>query len=457
MARRFQRLLVVVLFAAFVPLLSANGFGVFDLSARAATLGGAFTGRADDSSALYYNLGGAAFLKGLRFKANLFFSNLPTKAYVPEIESSYSSSPMQYRGGYYATWHFSDRITLGLAGFTPYFSTMDLPWNWPGKALNIKSNLGAVYVRPALAVKLFENLSVGFGVDFVSARMDWWHGQIFPLRNSLTHGRMVESHYESKGSGTGYAAGALWKAHKRIQIGVRYQHKVKVKLEGTQRLWAPDSIAVVEIPNASEYPLSLTQVMREFRIPQPVTAEFTLPAEFAVGLMVIPWDRLALHLDFVWRGWSEFGDWEYAVADPEADLNQNFYDLYQETYGTAPSYGTQGFALGSKDVWSTKFGLEFKLSQVLSLRSGYSFNPSAIPNQALSPINPDLDQQVFTLGLGYEGPLFSIWDYEEQGGFSFDVYLKYMMSEEKQSDLPGFKFVYDTDYWILGVGVGLTS
>jgi len=456
MKRLFLRFLVILLFLTQVPFLKANGFAVFDISARAATLGGAFTARADDSSALYYNLGGMGFLGGLRFKANLMFNRLTTKASFPDIDRTFKSNPTQYRGAYFVAWHFADRFTLGLGGFNPYFFQFEMPWNWPGSLLNIESNFSAVYVRPAFGIKLFENLSVGFGVDFVSVRTKWLHGQIFPLPNSLTHGRIIEDMSKTKGSGTGFAAGALWKIHKRIQFGVRYQHKVKVELEGEDRLWASDSYEIVEVPDLREFPMSLTKLRREFRIPYPVTSQITLPAEFSAGLMVVPWDRLMLHVDFCWKGWSEFGDWRFSALDPEADLNRNFYDLYLETYGVAPAYGSQGLALDWKDVWSVKFGLEFKLSQVLGIRSGYSFNPSAIQNQAVEPITADLDQHILSFGIGYEGPLFSIWDFEEQGGFSFDAFLQYRLSKELQSSLPGFELVYNTDRLVFGVGIGLT-
>jgi long-subunit fatty acid transport protein len=442
-------------FLSGVPQLQANGFKKYNLSARAATLGGAFTARADDSSAVYYNPGGLGFFEGLRIKTNLLFNYLTTTAYIPETGQNFKSSPLQYRGSYFATWQFADRLTLGLAGFNPYLTQAEMSWNWPGKPLNMKSDFSAIYVRPALAIRLLENLSLGFGVDFVFARMNWRHGQIFPRLETLTQGWMVDSQYESKGSGIGFAGGALWKIHKRLQFGVRYQHKVKLDLEGKQYILDPSGAQVVEIPSPQEFPMSLTQRMREFRMPQTVTSQITLPAEFAAGLMIVPWDSLVLHMDLCWHGWSEFGDWEYQAADPEADLNQDFFDLYKEVFGIAPAYGRQGLTLGLRDVWSVKFGLEVKLSKVFAIRSGYSFNPSALSNHNVDPINTDLDQHIITVGLGYEGPMFSIWDFEEQGGLSFDVYLQYRMSEEQESSLAGFQYVYDTDRWILGFGVGL--
>jgi long-chain fatty acid transport protein len=297
---------------------------------------------------------------------------------------------------------------------------------------------------------------VGFGVDFVFTRLKWWHGQLFPLSNSITHARVVESQYKMDGNGMGFAAGMLWKAHKRIQLGIRYQHKVKIELKGDNRLWATDSFEIVEIPDLNDFPMDVTEKLIEFRVPQPIDSQLTWPAEFAAGLMVVPWDSLLLHFDLNWQGWSEFGEWSFANRKPEEYLNREFYDRYFDTYGIALPYGSQRLPLEWKDVWNLKFGLEFKLSRVLGLRAGYAFHPSAIQGQDVEPVTADLDRQILSFGIGYEGPLFSIWDFEEQGGFSFDAFLQYQLSKEMRSTLPGFEFVYNTDRLVFGVGVGLT-
>lgn len=52
----------------------AEGFKLFNNGGKAATLAGAFTARADDSSAVYYNPAGLAFLTGFQVNPNILYS-----------------------------------------------------------------------------------------------------------------------------------------------------------------------------------------------------------------------------------------------------------------------------------------------------------------------------------------------------------------------------------------------
>ena len=60
-----------------------------------------------------------------------------------------------------------------------------------------------------------------------------------------------------------------------------------------------------------------------------------------------------------------------------------------------------------------------------------------------------------SLGIGYEGPLFSIWSNEKISELSFDLYVQYIMGGAQQSVLPGAGLVYDSDYLVIGIGAGL--
>lgn len=63
--------------------LKASGFRNFELSARAATLGGAFVARMDDASAVFYNPAGLAFLTGFRVKTNINYLQMTSTAKHP--------------------------------------------------------------------------------------------------------------------------------------------------------------------------------------------------------------------------------------------------------------------------------------------------------------------------------------------------------------------------------------
>ncbi len=71
-------------------------------------------------------------------------------------------------------------------------------------------------------------------------------------------------------------------------------------------------------------------------------------------------------------------------------------------------------------------------------------------------IYPDLATNVYTLGFGYDGPVFSIFNEEEKiNDLSFDIFLRYSSAAARSSTLPGFEIGYDSSRLVFGVGVGL--
>jgi len=457
MSKKTSVLILIIVTLVNIRHLRANDFAPFELGARAATLGGAFVARADDVSAVYYNPAGMAFMGGIRFKVNMLFNFMKTNAYDLITDRTYKSDPMQIQGAFYLTLQLLDRLTFGMGYFNPYLNDMEWPSNWPGDPLCIEARLSTSHFRSTLAVKVVESFSVALGVDLVFARLDWRHAQIFPLESNWNYGRVVDSRYETKGTGLGFVAGLLWKTDKGFQIGARYKHKVRIDLEGENRYfyrgnWGTEDI--IDIPNLESYPLNLARLLREFYVPQDVTSRVTLPAELVLGIMITPIHRCAIQLDFQWTGWGEFGNWEFRPRDWGEDVNWDFIQKYNDSFGEYPKYDRQGIELNWKDTWSIKFGLEFCVSKVIALRTGYAYSPSALKDQSPTAIHPELNHHIISFGLGYEGPLFSIWDYEKTGGLSFDAFFQYMISKEQTSSLPGFEFSYDADRWVVGIGVG---
>ena len=101
------------------------------------------------------------------------------------------------------------------------------------------------------------------------------------------------------------------------------------------------------------------------------------------------------------------------------------------------------------------FGVEYILKNSIALRAGYTYQKSAANDQMLHPVFLDLDTNILSLGIGYEGAMFSIWRNEERmGEFSFDVFFQYGFSPSRESALPELSAVYKTNRWSLGVGVG---
>jgi long-subunit fatty acid transport protein len=175
-----------------------------------------------------------------------------------------------------------------------------------------------------------------------------------------------------------------------------------------------------------------------------------LPSEVAVGVFCAPVKNLTFSLDLQKLRWSQLGDWVFRLNYTEADLRAAMMDQ-----GT-PDISQQRVDLGMRDTWKVKFGLEYYLSRYLALRSGYSYNKSSVRGTDIHPLNPDFDQSIVSLGLGYEGPFFSYWSRERAGNLSFDLFFQYILSRAApSSSAPGYDLIYDGDRWVFGLGFGL--
>jgi long-chain fatty acid transport protein len=414
--------------------LEASRFRNFELGARAATLGGAFVARADDVSAVFYNPAGLAFLSGIRIKTNIHFLTQTLTAEYPGSPRSFESTPFHLRGSHFISLNIKNRISFGIGGFTP--ESMETKWPqwsnpWPGHSLSINSKLNTFCIRPVLAVNISNILGVGVGMDFIFSDALWLYDRI-----SFFHGRGsgldrdVSSKSEVSGKGLGFVAGILIRINDSLQVGGRYHPKVKLDLEGLTDL------------NIADY------WEPEFFWNQEVRSAFTIPQEFVLGFMYSPSKSLNFQLDIQWNEMSKIKHWEF-------NLDPQFYEEFEDFYGFIPYYARQGVDLNLRNTWRIMFGTEYYLSDFIALRAGYAYQKSAVNGQMLHPVFPDLDSNILSLGVGYEGPIFSFYNTDERiGGFSFDVYFQYGFSPSCTSTLTEFPAAYKASRWIIGVGVG---
>jgi long-chain fatty acid transport protein len=440
-----------------VPRLVADEFTFYETSARAAGMGGAFTARADDASALFYNPAGLAFQGGIRLKTNLLFGRRTVTAVLPEGSRTYRSNPSEIEGAHAVSWQALKGLSLGIGLFSPFSFQTRWLGTWEAGDASRLAKARAVSIRSALAVELFKGFAVSVGMDVVSSRLRWSHNLLFNMETyPLPEDASVESRHELSGHGLGFVAGALWKIAPAVQFGARYQSRMKVDYEGDNVFYVGWDMSTVRVPDPYEGLISVGELMDRFYRPQHVTGRQTFPEEIACGVALTPFPRLSLYADIQWDRWSEFGPWEFRSVLPDDELSTEFTPVYQEFYGIAPNYGTQGVDLGLKDTVKIKTGLEFRPGRSLAVRAGYVRSRSSVDDAHLSPIYPDLTANVYTFGFGFDGPVFSIFNEEERiNDLSFDLFIRYSSAAGATSTLPGFEIAYEANRFIFGVGVGL--
>jgi long-chain fatty acid transport protein len=452
--------LILVLGFAFVPSpLAADDFGSHEIGARAAALGGAFTARADDITSIYYNPAGLAFLKGLRVKTNLAFSRREIDAYVPEADKTFESSLGTLLPNFFLSWQPVKRVSLGLGYFSPYnFRSAWSHLAWPADNVSTASELDTRTLRSVLSAEVLKGLAFGVALDFVAMSVRWNNTVPFQTANyALPSDTEVGCRHSLSGHGLGFTASALWKVFPALQVGARYRKSAAVDLAGGNTFIVDWAFGEGEVPDPHGGTRSISSLLDLFFVSQRETGKMTLPREIAVGVALAPVPRLSFYLDVLWDKWSEFGRWEFRSVNSDENLNPAFTTEYQEFYGVVPNYGTLGTALTLRDSRKLKAGAEYRLGRWFSLRAGFARNESSVDAADLSPIYPDLDRSVYSLGGGYQGPIYSFYDSEAPlGELSFDVFFRYSSADRSASTLPGLEMTYGATGWVTGIGVGFS-
>jgi long-subunit fatty acid transport protein len=292
-------------------------------------------------------------------------------------------------------------------------------------------------------------------MDFVSVHSLWSHGLAFPQTSyNVLNDKKVTSNLDTKGSGSGFVAGLMFKPVRFFQVGATFKQKISIEQSGTNRFLLIEAFEWTYVPTPFGQ-ITVTTLLQDFYKFQSVTSSLTLPEETSVGILIRPIPKLELLFDYTKIRTSQSGDLEFNSVNSGENLNPEFNQLYGDFYGISPDYGTQKVGLTMKDSTSLRFGMELDLNSLFSVRAGYSTHKNSISFETLNPAVPDLEHSCISFGLGYEGSLFSLWSKEKISELSVDVYIQYILAKEQTSSYPGYPYLYDADRWVIGFGVGL--
>ena len=206
------------------------------------------------------------------------------------------------------------------------------------------------------------NLSVGGGLNLVygyseyNADKEYICAAVPPMNYTFD--------YYSRASGMGFEwmLGLRYKVIPQLSIGAVYRNGSKLSLNGT----ANTSHTMLEIDETSDY-----------------TQNFYHPATYGVGLACKPIPNLLLGFDWAQTDWTTM----------RAQLD----------------YENEGSVLEDIDKsmdWkrsdSYRLGIEYVVSEQITLQAGYAKDLSAVPDKGvgLTSVN-EVDKDVFSVGAGY--------------------------------------------------------
>lgn len=378
----------------------AGGWNNTLMGARALALGGAFTGIADDPSAIFHNPAGLVFQgRAFNFSINGFYI-WPTHDYVTPMGSKVQSKFNCALPQIFVSYRTSDRITVGFGAYVPYAGG-GVDWKREELGLPLKSYLGIFSLTPTFSYQINDKLSIGFNLNFYRAvlEVDTEMEGFGPMNT------------DESGSCLSAGFGLLFKPNEKMGIGLTIRGPARMKLSGTT------SISTT-IPDFGMHTFDLDS-----------ETSFDLPWDMEVGLSYKITENFLFSTGFQYTMWSAL-------------------DKVEKTIENVPFTGDMKIEeiMDFKNILVLRAGFEYFVSGGIALRAGIGLDPSATPDSSLNITNIDVDKLSLLGGIGYRA-----------GNMAIDFVYVYAHGKEREKTLTGFTFPlterYNLNVSIIGLGV----
>ncbi|MDH4163774.1 MAG: outer membrane protein transport protein [Nitrospirota bacterium] len=379
--------------------------------AGAAGMGTAFVAVADDPSAILFNPGGLTQMRGTSVYGGITALAPSTTYTSPSGGSETTESRVFFPGHLYLVSDSGNPdIVFGVGLYSP-FGIGGRTWSRTGQTryLSTESSIGTFSVNPTLAWRMTPSVSVAAGIDY--------------MRAAVTMERMIDqsslgapdgrSTLEADGDGWGYNLGALIALRDDLRVGFAYRSRIPIDYQGDMTI---ENIAPPLQPlfGSASYATA-------------VRTRSVFPDIWSVGMAYLPVPQVVVDLDVELVRWSTFArmDMDILQEVPAAGLVD----------GSTP--------LDWKDSLQYKIGLAYQLSDKVSLRTGYAFIKTSVPDHTLEPGNPDADQHNFSVGAGYRSDEFRT-----------DLFYNYGLYEKRSVQNSMNSGEYDNTCQYLGLSFG---
>ncbi len=368
---------------ALPSVLHAGGFRILDQSASAMGQSGAFTAQADDPSAIFYNPAGMTQLNGVQTSLGTLLVGGTTSFTSPtgatasgDFGGSVAFPPPS---NFYVTANLKDLgitslgdLTAGIGLLSPFGILYRYPNDSPFSTAVTSQTLPLIDIKPTLAYRLNDHLSIGVGADIYTFASFWGAGQGVTKFNSAgLPGVPAGTPLEINGGNTaaGFNVSLLYTPFRNADgkplanIGLVYRSQATLHLNGSF------------LANGGLVADSSTTLV----LPQVLTGGIAL---WPVRDQDREWK---LELDVDHTGWNSFRNTDVHLSNGTTiPFPQNWM-------------GSFTIMIGTEHKW---LQLEHLPHWEVALRGGYWFSQNAVPDSSFLPTVPDSDNHSISVGLG---------------------------------------------------------
>jgi long-chain fatty acid transport protein len=362
----------------------ANGLNLNGFGARAAAMGGAFVGLADDYTAVFWNPAGLTQLKkktfGLTGDLIMPKGTYQTQGIWGPIDTQTLSKtyPAGLAGFFFPV---TEKLTLGLAVFTP----SGLGAEWPGadlknitimqSTLEWRSFIGQVSISPAVAYEISPAVSVGatLNINYGFFQISRYAGAVMiPVAPFIVDLGQYEE--DSKGWGFGATFGLHVRPSEKFSFGLTFRTPTSVKMTGDATIAGVGGLGY--------------QTKSEF------DRDVTSPMWIAGGVAFKPIENLTITADAQYTNWG-------ALDELDTEFKDNAWKAFMG------QSGGDKLTLHWEDKTQLRVGIEYVISNI-ALRGGYYYDPAPAPDKTFNILIPQFNYNVITVGLGYASNGFAI-------------------------------------------------
>jgi long-chain fatty acid transport protein len=388
--RHQRRAVVLCLFAALggASLASGSGFGLFQHGARAIGQAGAFTARASDPSAVFYNPAAITQLSGLQAEAGLDMNN-PTIHYSSGTGDFTARHIIQFPPALYVTWKPKrGPFAFGLG----YESPLDDSVNWtealfPGRFITRLYEIRVYELHSVLAYDLGEGWSVAGGLRYAFGNIDRDNNgieHVLPAGGAGGVPAPVPVEVERNSTANVHSALA-WDAAVHYGApawgwGAVFRSAESLKGNGDVTYKPRDVPAVPGLDTALNNTFTRGRVRESFELPREVRG----------GVWYAPYPELRIELDASFQSWSSL--------QTDVTYSPNPFNPFAQTEGIPRDW---------KDTTNLRLGIEGNVTDAFVLFGGISREQSPVPDRTVEPGFPLGDATVYAAGFSYDFPQIS--------------------------------------------------
>jgi long-chain fatty acid transport protein len=345
----------------------AGGVSFTEQGAAASGKANAFTGEANDPSAIFYNPAGITQLSGTQLLIGTSIAKLDstfrssTSGESTELQDQFPIVPHYFLTHRIKQW--DGRVSIGLGVYSPFGIVVDWPDNWQGRFNTTNARLRVTVFNPTVAYQVIPGLSVAAGIRIADAAAE------FEQKFNLGPGESKIRVHGLEAHPIGWNVGLLYHLKEiSTSVGLQFRSELQAKFDGSADFTGPSAVFG---PSAGFH------------------SSIKFPPQLILGISTKAIPRWTINADIEWEGWRTVGSIPKTFDGTASNLNQRGLRDWKNSY-------------------VFRLGAEYAATNRLALRGGFFYEQTPIPDNTFDPTIPNADLYALTGGAGYRWEATSV-------------------------------------------------